>query len=108
MLAASGDLNLPHLHRWMRFSQLGYAAEGEVDLILAKQMIARPIFGKRGSCAVARRDTGTTRSGDPFAIRENRRFGVGLGHVAPVEDDLAGVARAHGGEAFFVVAPVHP
>ena len=29
------------------------------------------------------------------------------GYVAPVEDYLAGVAGAHGGEAVFVVAPVH-
>src|SRR6266566_2759462 len=59
-----GNLNLPHLHRWMRFSQLGYAAAGGDDLIISKQMIARRIFGKSCSCAVARRDTGTTRSGD--------------------------------------------
>ena len=31
----------------------------------------------------------------------------GLADVAPVEDDLAGVTGAHGGEALFVVAPVH-
>src|SRR6266853_1058538 len=34
--------------------------------------------------------------------------GFGLGHVAPIEDDLAGVAGAHRVEALFIVAPVHP
>src|SRR6266702_6964308 len=30
-----------------------------------------------------------------------------LAYVAPVENDLAGVAGAHGGEACLVVTPVH-
>ena len=32
---------------------------------------------------------------------------LGSGDVAPIENDLAGVAGAHGGEALFVIAPVH-
>src|ERR1700722_5836138 len=60
------------------------------------------IFGKTCSCG-----TDPERSRDSDCDTEIVT-GLGLSHVAPVKDDLAGVAGAHRVEALFVVSPVHP